>query len=320
MTTKLLNKIETGHEDMIHDAQVDYYGLRLATCSSDQSVKVFNIKDDNHYLVATLKGHLGPVWQLTWSHPKYGNLLASCSYDKKVIIWKEVGNDWINHYEYINHASSVNSIEWAPESFGLILACGSSDGSISFLISNRETGNWTSKKIQNAHAIGVNAISWCPAYEKISIFDYKSNSAATSLEKRLVSGGCDNLVKIWKEIDNNWSEEIKLDIHSDWVRDVAWSPSLGFADSLIASCSQDYRVIVWNSRDFINWTPTILNTFNDVVWNVSWSLTGDILSISYGHNNVSLWRQNAQGKWINLNEIPDPLQKSTGSITQQIDN
>nr|CAI5817837.1 unnamed protein product [Callosobruchus analis] len=29
---------------MIHDAEVDYYGLRLATCSSDNSVKVFDIK------------------------------------------------------------------------------------------------------------------------------------------------------------------------------------------------------------------------------------------------------------------------------------
>ena len=28
--------VETGHDDMIHDAQMDYYGTRLATCSSDK--------------------------------------------------------------------------------------------------------------------------------------------------------------------------------------------------------------------------------------------------------------------------------------------
>ncbi len=55
--------IETHHEDMIvssarafvrytlniwpvqHDAQLDYYGKRLATCSSDRTVKVFDVID-----------------------------------------------------------------------------------------------------------------------------------------------------------------------------------------------------------------------------------------------------------------------------------
>jgi protein transport protein SEC13 len=59
--------VETGHEDMIvnfrscnrggtipliallfrsqHDAQLDYYGKRLATCSSDRTIKVFDVVD-----------------------------------------------------------------------------------------------------------------------------------------------------------------------------------------------------------------------------------------------------------------------------------
>lgn len=84
----ILSTIDTGHEDMIHDAEVDYYGLRLATCSSDNSVKIYDIKDGAHTLLDDLRGHFGPVWQVAWSHPKFGNLLASCSYDRKVIIWK----------------------------------------------------------------------------------------------------------------------------------------------------------------------------------------------------------------------------------------
>jgi len=39
--------IETSHEDMIHDAQLDYYGKRLATCSSDRTVRIFNVVDGN---------------------------------------------------------------------------------------------------------------------------------------------------------------------------------------------------------------------------------------------------------------------------------
>ncbi len=33
------------HEDFVHDLAYDFYGKRLATCSSDQRVKVFDQDD-----------------------------------------------------------------------------------------------------------------------------------------------------------------------------------------------------------------------------------------------------------------------------------
>jgi protein transport protein SEC13 len=74
---------------MVHDAQLDYYGRRLATCSSDRTIKIFEISGDSRTPVADLRGHEGPVWQISWAHPKFGTLLASCSFDHKVIIWRE---------------------------------------------------------------------------------------------------------------------------------------------------------------------------------------------------------------------------------------
>lgn len=42
---------------MIHDAQPDYYGKRLATCSSDRTIKIFEISDNQQpQQVAELKG------------------------------------------------------------------------------------------------------------------------------------------------------------------------------------------------------------------------------------------------------------------------
>ena len=46
MATAQLAQFETGHADMVHDAQFDYYGRRLATCSSDRSIKVFDVAGD----------------------------------------------------------------------------------------------------------------------------------------------------------------------------------------------------------------------------------------------------------------------------------
>lgn len=40
-----------------HDAQMDYYGTRLATCSSDRTVKIFDVRNGGQILVADLRGY-----------------------------------------------------------------------------------------------------------------------------------------------------------------------------------------------------------------------------------------------------------------------
>nr|CAG4644026.1 EOG090X07N7 [Lepidurus arcticus] len=309
----VLCTVDTGHDDMIHDAQMDYFGTRLATCSSDRSVRVYDIKNGSQSLAAELRGHEGPVWQVAWAHPMYGNILASCSYDRKVIIWKETNGQWVKSHEYANHDSSVNSVCWAPHDFGLILACGSSDGSISVL-TGTTTGTWEARKIPNAHTIGCNAVSWAPAIGALPVDG--SAGSKTALVKRFVSGGCDNLVKIWKEEEDGWVEEHKLEAHSDWVRDVAWAPSIGLPRSVIASCSQDRRVILWsNEGTGSTWTPKVLNTFDDVVWHVSWAVTGNILAVSGGDNKVSLWKETLESNWVCISDVNRG--KGQGLATEQ---
>lgn len=136
--------VDTAHDDMIHDSQFDYYATKLATCSSDRTIRIFDVvAGDTYHNCATLTGHEGPVWQVAWAHPQNGVLLASCSYDGSVIVHKEQSqNNWIRVYEHKFHESSVNSIAWAPHEFGLILACASSDGKVSVLEYSEEQRTW----------------------------------------------------------------------------------------------------------------------------------------------------------------------------------
>lgn len=197
-------------------------------------------------------------------------------------------------YEF-SHDSSVNSVCWAPHEFDLTLACASSDATVSIL-SHKGNNVWDIQKIQ-AHSIGVNSVSWAPSVSPGSLI----GSSAPQLVRRIVTGGCDNLVKVWRfsEADNLWIlEEPALEPHTDWVRDVAWAPNIGLPFSTIASCSQDGTVAIWTQEhNSTIWNKKTLPKFPDVVWRVSWSVTGNILAVSGGDNKVTLWKETLDGDW-----------------------
>lgn len=50
--------LSTEANEAQHDAVLDYYGRRLATCSSDKTIKIFEVEGENHRLVETLKGYV----------------------------------------------------------------------------------------------------------------------------------------------------------------------------------------------------------------------------------------------------------------------
>ncbi|KIY47815.1 protein transporter SEC13 [Fistulina hepatica ATCC 64428] len=329
-TTSDAVPIETSHEDMIHDAQLDYYGKRLATCSSDRTVKVFDVVDGATTGPGqTLKGHTGPVWQVAWAHPKYGHILASCSYDGKVLIWKQQlqpgtsAGPWTKIKEHTLHSASVNSVSWAPHELGAMLACASSDGKLSVL-SFKNDGQWEAD-IFPAHAIGCNAVSWAPAVQPGSLITPQQptppgamgSTAVPTTVQRFASAGCDNMVRIWayRADTQSWVEEEALEGHTDWVRDVAWAPSIGLPRSYIATASQDRTVLVWTKDSpTAPWVKTSLDPsdvapgcspgkFSDVVWRVSWSLAGNLLAVSCGDGKVTLWKENLSGKWECVSDL-----------------
>ncbi|XP_051114751.1 protein transport protein SEC13 homolog B-like [Andrographis paniculata] len=288
-------KIETGHDAVVHDVTMDYYGKRVATASSDATIKIVGVNNNSSQHLATLSGHQGPVWQVTWAHPKFGSLLASCSYDGKVIIWKEGNqNEW-SQFQVLYHTSSVNSIAWAPHELGLCLACGSSDGNISIYTSQPD-GSWDMTKIDQAHPVGVTSVTWAPPTAPGALV----GSGMLEPIQKLASGGCDNTVKVWKLYNGSWKMDCfpALQMHSDWVRDVAWAPNLGLPKSTIASASQDGTVVVWTvAKEGDQWVGKVLNDFKSPVWRVSWSLTGNLLAVASGDNNITLWNEAVDGVW-----------------------
>ncbi|KAL5537626.1 hypothetical protein UlMin_045797 [Ulmus minor] len=227
---------------------MDYYGKRLATASSDNTIKITGMNESTSEPLATLSGHRGPVWQVAWAHSKFGSLLASCSYDGRVIIWREDNNQW--------KQARGNSV-----------------------FSLRSYGVWETSKIDQAHPVGVTSVSWAPGG--------LVGSGLLDPVQKICSGGCDNNVKVWKLNNGVWEmDSPALQMHTDWVRHVAWAPNLGLPKSTIASALQDGRAIIWTA-----------------VWKVSWSLTGNILAVADGSNNAMLWKGVANGEWEQFQTI-----------------
>jgi len=282
---------------MIHDAVLDYYGRRLATCSSDKTIKIFEVEGESHRLTETLKGHEGAVWCVYWAHPKYGSILASASYDGKVLIWREQNNTWQRIYEFAIHTASVNLVAWAPHEAGCVLACASSDSNVSVL--EFKDNAWTHQLVQ-AHGTGVNAVSWAPAMAPGAMLAGSGGTGQAGGLRRFVTGGSDCMVKVW-EFSPETNSYVQLGEnlvgHNDWVRDVAWSPTV-LSKAYIASASQDKTVRIWTSSnpDLREWKSTVLNV-EAVAWRVSWSLSGNVLAVSTSDNRVSLWKERLSGGW-----------------------
>ena len=222
------------------------------------------------------------------------------------------------------HDSSVNSVTFAPHEYGLVAAAASSDGRVSVL-SHEPDDSWTVEYLKDT-PLGVNAVSWAP-YGVVPSSS-GDDGAVQSQPPRLATGGSDNGIRIWVKNSSTgiWEQE-SFDTttadsgHKDWVRDVAWAPNVIPGRSIIASCSEDKTVIIWKqgsdngteetSDEDKKWTPLVLNTFDDPVWRVSWSVTGNILAVSSGDSTVTLWKEGLDGSWSQVSQVADDAAEGT---------
>lgn len=245
--------------------------------------------------------HDGAVWCVAWAHPKYGSILASAGYDGKVVIWSQIATgakagQWHSIYDFPLHGASVNVVAWAPHEAGCLLASASSDGNVSVL-------EFKDKRVEQciftAHGLGVNSVSWSPSTTPGSIASANPGHAGT-VHRRFVTGGCDNVLKIWSYDPETHTHKLDgepLTGHTDWVRDVAWSRAF-MKKWYIASASNDKTARIWTSDPASGgqWDCKVLN-FDAAVWRVNWSLSGNVLAVSSADNKVSLWKENLRGEW-----------------------
>lgn len=137
----------SSHESTVWSIAFDRTGTRLASCSDDQTVKIWKEylpnnpegipttdNDPTWKCVCTLSGyHTRTVYDITWCH--LTELIATACGDDTIRIFKEAEDSNPNEptFNMISsvraHSQDVNSVKWNPVIPGLLASC-SDDGDI----------------------------------------------------------------------------------------------------------------------------------------------------------------------------------------------
>ena len=151
-------QVRTEHKDLIQDIAFDFYGKRVATASLDQTVKIWNINENNDWVFkeelkvkSKLTVTLSPILirkmifqinpglsKVAWAHPEFGSLIAVAC-DKHVWIYEETclgsgkgdKSGWVKRTPPLSDArAAITDLKFAPKFLGLQLAICSQNGEV----------------------------------------------------------------------------------------------------------------------------------------------------------------------------------------------
>ncbi|KAF2176924.1 WD40 repeat-like protein [Zopfia rhizophila CBS 207.26] len=205
-----------GHSSRVRSVTFSHDSARLASASSDQTVKIWDVSSGG--CLQTLEGHSSEVTSVAFSHDSAR--LASASCDKMVKIWNASSGECLKTLE--GHSRSVGSVAFSQDLTRL--ASGSDDGTVKIW----DTSSGECLQTLKGHSSSGHS-SW------VSSIAFSHDSAW------LASASYDGTVKIWDTSSGECLQTLKG--HSSEVTSVAFSHN----SARLASASYDKTVKIWNA-------------------------------------------------------------------------
>lgn len=309
------------HKDLIHDVAYDYHGHRLATASSDQTVKIwdFDVAANTWICTATWKSHFGSVWKVNWAHPEFGQVIATCSFDRTAAIWEEIiGSDqtqqqndetkshWVKKASLVDSRTSVTDVKFGPRHLGLLLATGSADGTVR-VYEAPDVMNLSQWSLQHEIqcSLPCSCISW-----NMSMFKSSPPIIAVGSDDSSAPGSRVFVYEL-NETARRWVRMESIMTVNEPVHDIAFAPNIGRSYLILAVATDKNLKIIslkqtdemsrpTNSDSSTRYQVRLAGHYNDhgsTVWRVCWNVTGTILASSGDDGQVRLWKANYMDDW-----------------------
>ncbi|KAI5091081.1 nucleoporin SEH1, partial [Silurus meridionalis] len=286
--------IAADHKDLIHDVSYDFHGRRMATCSSDQSVKVWDKSDSGEWhCTASWKTHSGSVWRVTWAHPEFGQVLASCSFDRTAAVWEEIVGESNDKQRGLSHWVSLRLSHFCLKHTHTHVCM----YYVAYLVNHFDCSGFVLSKSL------CDCISWNPSSSRahapmIAVGSDDSNVTYTGK------------VQIYEYNENTrkYAKAETLMTVTDPVHDIAFAPNLGRSFHVLAIATKDVRIfklVPLRRESSTSSGPTKFevqlmaqfDSHNSQVWRVSWNITSTLLASSGDDGCVRLWKANYMDNW-----------------------
>ncbi|KAK7485836.1 hypothetical protein BaRGS_00022936, partial [Batillaria attramentaria] len=318
MVASLIHTISTHTADV---TCLSFTQGKLATSSSDKTVRLWSTEDFSELPCSPLLGHTYNIHYCTFS--PFGTILATCSTDGKLILWDvKTGemnaviqhpskgsirvccfspdssrivsgsdDDTICMWEvatkklvrsFTGLEESVVTLTYSPD--GHYLVSGSTNGDLCVWDACFGHGRYLTLKI-DAHDLGVTCCEFSPTYGSAR------NPKCTTASLLLATGGKDDLIKLWTFAAEIGSASVLLKCrdslpgHSDIVMSCAFSPS----GNLLASGSLDKTVRLWDPIKGLA-LFTIDAAHSRYVTSVAFSVDGTLLATASNDRTVKVWK------------------------------
>ncbi|KAG2739276.1 WD40 repeat-like protein [Suillus brevipes Sb2] len=306
-----------GHTDRVHEVAHLPGGRRIITCSSDGSLRLWDLKSGTQIGEDWRDGN-GRVWSMTLS--PNGKTIASGSggSDYNVKIWdvetRKVIATWTGHRDV------VCALCWSAD--GERVASGSWDGTARV---------WDVKRGKNILTIKTGhewvwAVTYSPDSSKLAtggneenavkIWDAKTGELLNTLKhdhrveslawtldgKKLISGSF-SLIRIFDTA--TWQQIAVLEGHTSFVYGI----SLSSNNRLLASASWDKTACLWNLDTNLPVGPPLRHE-NDLR-SATLSPDGKVLATACDNNNAYTWDVHAILKEAGLEDLLPPTPNVT---------
>ncbi|CAH1365016.1 hypothetical protein MTP99_001331 [Tenebrio molitor] len=309
-------EINAEHKDLIHDVAYDFYGQRMATCSSDQYVKVWDQNIEGKWtLTSSWKAHSGSVWKVTWAHPEFGQVLATCSFDRTAAVWEEIVGEtpgpgergtrhWVRRTNLVDSRTSVTDVKFGPRTQGLQLATCSAEGIIRIYEAPdvMNLSQWT-LQYEVQCKLPCSCLSWNPSLSKMHPL-----MLAVGSDDPNPANGVKVFIYVYSESSRRWTKIDAITNITDPVHDISFSPNLGRSFHVLAVATKDVKIVnlthVYDNPNLQNvitkldaQTVAQFDDHDSTVWRVCWNVTGTILASSGDDGCVRMFKMNYINSW-----------------------